>query len=46
MKKALLGAIVSFSLFLTACGGSPKGYSFKEHMRVVVQVKMVPLKYR
>ena len=29
MKKALLGAIVSFSLFLTACGGSSKGYSFK-----------------
>lgn len=29
MKKALLGAIVSFSLFLTACGGSSKGYNFK-----------------
>ncbi len=28
MKKALLGAIVSFSLFLTACGGSSKGYNF------------------
>jgi len=29
MKKAILGAIVSFSLFLTACGGSSKGYNFK-----------------
>ena len=29
MKKVLLGAIVSFSLFLTACGGSSKGYNFK-----------------
>ena len=29
MKKALLGAIISFALFLTACGGSSKGYNFK-----------------